>query len=293
MTFSELNVSVTDLRDSLASFVGPSALSEISLRPPDDGGGEVSFLRLVAWSYVLIFEAGRVSIPFLLRSSGTYDKQRESLELIRDLRTWCFHNLGFASDRDRDLSRRVHRWFHDVCRQSTPDVDASWNRCFEKLCALVSEVVGECRQAANVVLFSPDDGQALIEDLRHRIERYWPPHRFDELVGDAAYRLGVSINVVKFRGPRVDAWRLLLLNIPEEDDPIEVVERRIEGDLLEYERSLLPISGNDVMERFGLLPGPEVGDTLRLARELFAEGTRDKADLLARLEDRLNEQRRQ
>lgn len=290
MTFSALNVSVTVLRGSLASFVGPSALAEISVRPPVDGDGEISFLRLVAWSYVLIFEAGRASIPFLLRSSGTYDEKRESLELIRDLRTWCFHNLGFASDRDRELSRRVHRWFLDACGQSPPDRHRSWNACFDRLCSLVSEIVGQCQQAVNDVLSSPDDGKVLIDDLRRRIDRHWPPHEFDELVGDLAFRLGIHIDVVKFRRHRVDMWRSLLLDIPEEDDPVEVVARRIERDLLEYEDGALPIGGREVMERLGLSPGPEVGDALRLARKFFAEGIRDKGELLMRLEVRRGEQ---
>lgn len=289
MKFSALNLAVTDLRSSLASFVGPSALGEVSVRPPVDGGGEISFLRLVTWSYVLFFEAGRTSIPILLRSTGSYDGQRESLKLIRDLRTWFFHNLGFASDRDRQLSRRVHRWFLHVCGQSPPEGRGNWNMCFEVLCGVVAEVVGQCQQAIGEVLSSPDDGGGLIEDLRHRIERDWPAHKFDELVGELAFRLGVRIDVVKFRRPRVDGWRSLLLDIPDGDDPAEIVARRIERDLLEYEDTMLPISGNDVMERFGMSPGPEVGATLHVARELFAEGVRGKDELLARLAGRLNQ----
>lgn len=292
MTFSALNVAVTDLRRSLASIVDPAALAEISVRPPVDGRGEISFLRLVAWCYVLIFEAGRTSIPFLLRSSGAYDGQRESLELIRDLRTWCFHNLGFASDRDRELSRRVHRWFLDAGGQSPPDAPESWNACSDRLCVVVSEVVGQCQRAIGDVLSSPDDGKVLVEDLQHRIERYWPAHKFDELVGDLAFGLGVHVDVVKFRRPRIDVWRSLLLDIPEEDDPVETVTRRIERDLLEYEDRMLPISGNDVMERFGLSPGQDVGAAMRLARELFAGGVRDADELLAGLQDRLKERQR-
>ena len=291
MTFSELNVAATDLRRSLASFVGPDALTEVSVRPPVDGGGEISFLRLVAWIYVLIFEAGRISIPFLLRSSGAYERHRESIVLIHALRTWSFHNLGLASDRDLQLSRIVHRWFLSICGQSPPEEHSSWNTCFYRLCDLTGDVVDQCQRAVGVVLSSTDDGKAVIEDLRYRIERFWPPQKFDALVGDLAIRLGVRIDVMKFRNPRLGAWRSFLLSIPEDDDPIEAITRLIERDLLEYENGVLPISGRDVMTIFSLPPGPDVGAMLRRARELFGAGIREKEELLVRLEDRLTELR--
>ena len=291
MTFSKLNVAVTDLRRSLASFVGPEALLEVSVRPPVDSGGEISFLRLVSWSYVLIFEAGRISIPFLLRSVGAYEQQRGSIELIHALRTWSFHNLGLTSNRDLQLSRLVHRWFLSTCGQSPPDEHAGWNVCFYQLCKLVKEVVDQGQRSVEVVLSSADDGKAVIEDLRFRIERFWPTQKFDPLVGDLAIRMGIRIDVVKFRAPRLGAWRSFLLNIPEDDDPTEAITRLIERDLLEYEDSVLPISGRDIMTHFDLSAGPKVGAMLRHARELFGAGVREKNELLARLELRLTESR--
>ena len=283
MTFSALNVAVTDLRGSLASFVSPNAMAEVTIRPPVDGGGEISFFRLIAWSYALVFEAGRISIPFLLRAAGAYEQQRETIQLIRTLRTWSFHNLGFDSERDRQLSRLVHRWFLVACQRSPPVKDAEWNCCFDRLCDLVGEVVMQCQQAVSVVLSSPDDGDAMIEDLRNRIERFWPPHKFDALVGDVADRLGVRIDVVKFRTPRLARWQSFLANIPEDDNPTEAIVRLMEHDLLEYEDGVLPISGRDVMAEFNIPPGAEVGAILRHARELFGAGVREKDELLRRL----------
>ncbi len=291
MTFAALNVAVADLRTSLASFVGPHALAEMSVRPPVDGRGEISFLRLVAWSYVLVFEAGRISIPFLLRTSGAYEQQRESMDLIRALRTWCFHNLGLASDRDAQVSRLVHRWFLNACGKTPPDLHAEWNECFDRLCDVVHELVHQCQRAVGEVLSSPDDGQTVIDDLRRRITRFWPPEAFDELVGDLAIRLGIRIDVVKFRRPRLDAWRSFVLDVPEEDDPKEAVARVIERDILEYEGGVLPIGGNEVMARFAMPPGPDVGMLLRHARELFGAGERNEDELWRGLERRWDERR--
>ena len=287
MTFSALNVAVADLRRSLTSFVGPNALAEVTVRPPVDGNGEISFLRLVAWSYVLLFEAGRISIPFLLRSSGAYQGQQESMELIRALRTWSFHNLGLDSGRDLQLSRQVERWFLRACGQSPPDDRASWNACFDCICGLVGDVVQQCQRAVADVLSSDDDGKAVIKDLQHRIERSWAPRRFDTLVSDVATRLGVRVDVTKFRRSRLDAWRSFLLDLADDDDPAEAMGRLMERDLLEYVDGVLPISGKDIMVEFGIPSGPDVGSILRQARELFAVGTRDKDELMAAIRERL------
>lgn len=286
MTFSALNVAVNDLRRSLTSFVGPSALPEVAVRPPVDGGGEISFLRLVAWSYVLLFEAGRISIPFLLRTAGAYQAQRASIEMVRALRTWSFHNVGFESDRDLQLSRQVERWFLESCGRSPPEDQTSWNVCFEQMGDLVVEIVSQCQRAVAGVL-STSDGEAVIKDLRHRLERSWAPDRFDALLGDVATRLDVRVDVQKFRRSRLDRWRSFLLDLADDDDPISAVERLMERDLLEYIDGVLPISGRDIMARFDVPPGPQVGTMLRIARELFAAGTRNREELMAALSERL------
>ena len=291
MIFSTLNVAVGDLRRSLTSFVGPNALAEVTVRPPVDGEGEISFLRLVAWSYVLIFEVGRISIPFLLRASGAYQGQQESMELIRALRTWSFHNLGLESDRDLQLSRRVERWFLSTCGQSPPEDRAKWNVCTDHACDLVGDVVQKCRRAVADVLSSDDGGEAIITDLQHRIERSWAPHRFDALAGDVATRLDIRVDVTKFRQSRLDAWRSFLLGLADDDDPVESMERLMERDLLEYVDGVLPIGGRDLIEAFDLPPGPKVGSILRLARELFAAGTRNRQELLAALRERVGNNR--
>ena len=58
MTFLELNSAVNDLRKSLTNFVDERALSEITVRPPVGNCDEASFIRLVSWTYALLFEAG-------------------------------------------------------------------------------------------------------------------------------------------------------------------------------------------------------------------------------------------
>lgn len=284
MQFAVLNAEVENLRRSLRSFVGESALKEITIQAPV-GYDEASFLRLVAWSYVLIFEAGRVTIPFLLKlPSGSRTRQselRETSELVHYLRTWSFHNLSFTSERDLEMSRRTTLWFIDNSQSSPPNDIQGWRSCFESLCTDVCAIVTHCKAAFESVLSETEDKATIIESLRRQVDRDWPAHRFDELVSDAATRIGQSINVAKFRDPRLAKWKNYLQTVPEDDDPEILIVRLIERDMLDYFESVLPIDGKDVMATLELNPGPAVGKALRDARRLFRSGVTDRARLLA------------
>ena len=287
MSFSELNAAMSDLRNSVRSFVGEEALGEITARPPAGDADEASFLRLASWSYVLLFEAGRVSIPYLLELPSEYGAAgkdaKTARQLVHALRTWSFHNLGFTSGRDVLLAQTVQRWFLKNCGVNPPNDEDAWRRCCQALCGEVGLVIAYCQGAVTLVLSAPDDGRTAIADLRRRIERAWPAHEFDKLADDAAIRLGIRIDGRKFRETHLTKWREFLESLPDADDPEMHMIRMIERDLLEHAAFVLPIDGNDVMASLDLDPGPNVGVALRHARELYQSGIRDREQLLARL----------
>ena len=289
MTFTALNAAATDLRNSLCSFVGQAAVAEITVRPPADECDEASFLRLVAWSYVLVFEAGRVTIPYLLQlpadSRKTSSEAKEARNLLHDLRTWSFHNLGFGRDRDVAISRRVQRWFIGTCGVYPPESPMAWKSCFVRLCSEVEKIVLHCQGAMTSVLSAPDDGEAATDDLRRRINRAWAAHEFHKLVGDATIRLGMRVNAKSFCETRLTRWRGYLESIPDNDDPKSHMVRMIERDLLDHAADVLPIDGRDVMRVLKLDAGPEIGSILRRARELFRSGVQNSEDLLIRLKE--------
>ena len=292
MTFTSLNAATTALWSSLRSFVGDSAVNEILVRPPAAEDDEASFLRLVAWAYVMTFEAGRVAVPYLLEISRfQYEKRpnpKEARNLIHALRTWSFHNLGFSNERDADMSRRVQLWFIDSCGQNPPADANAWRSCFQALCAEVETIVAHCQHAMTTVLSSSDDGEAATADLRRRIDRAWPAHKFHTHVDDAAVRLGITVDATKFSAPRLAKWQRFLESLPEGDEPVTHMIRLVERDLLDYTADVLPIDGRDVMSVLGLSSGPDVGSALRFARELYQSGIRDREDLLKRLIDHDN-----
>lgn len=287
MTFAALNAAVVDLRNSLTSFAGGKALAEITVRPPSRDNDEASFLRLVSWSYVLLFEAGRVSVPYLIELpsgvDGTGSEAQETKELVHDLRTWSFHNLGLSNSRGLEMSRNVQRWFVKTCQQCPPEAGVAWQRCFLELSSRVQEVVEHCQGAMTSVLSSEDDGEATTQDLQRRVERTWMPAEFHKLVSDAAYRLGITVDCVAFTNRKSGGWREYLECLPWSDDPVGPMERIIERDLLDHAAEILPLDGRDIMNALDLEPGPEVGKALHRAREVWREGVRDRAGILKRL----------
>ena len=130
-----------------------------------------------------------------------------------------------------------------------------------------------------------------IDNLKFRIERDWPPHKFDMIVGDAAVRLGVRVNSQAFRESRLSKWREYLKSLPESDHPESLMIRMIERDLLDFTADLLPIDGNDVMRVLAIEPGPNVAVALRRARELLKSGIRDPEQILNQLRKERGEEK--
>ncbi len=286
MKFDELNTEFVGLRNMLRTFVSEDALEKITVQPPA-GEDEASFLRLTAWSYAVIFESGRITIPYLLELLSSPNRSQADAcaarRLVNDLRTSSFHNLGLPSDRNAAIYRRTSLWFMENCGANPPDGAVCWRICFERLCDEVGAVLTRCKDALEMALSDAEDRERIAEDLRRRLDRNWPAHRFDRLVSDSATRIGQNLDVRKFRQARLSNWRGFLETIPEGDDPEDQVVRLIERDVLAHFESVLPIDGRDVMYVLKLARGPEVGEALRLARRLLGSGVTDREELLERL----------
>lgn len=284
MTFVDVNAAYVYLRDALRAHVGLKSMADMNIQPPAGCDDEASFLRLTAWCYTLLFEAGRVSVPFFLSLTvvgESADRHRHVIvrQNVRALRTLVFHNLGF-DEHDLVMRQESSQWFMRTCGALYPVGVDHWSRCFQALCQEVCEVLRHCSDALNYIAASPTDRQSAIDDLQRRVSRDWEAYRFDEIVGDAATRIGEKINAKPFREPRIRAWREFLECLPEDADLIAQMTRRIDGEVYEHFRSSLPISTRDIMDHLGLSPGPEVKRALGIARQAFESGVREPIALL-------------
>lgn len=76
--------------------------------------------------------------------------------------------------------------------------------------------------------------------------------------------------------------------VHEDDNPEKRMISIIESDILDFTNNSPPVDGEDIMMEFGIHPGPEVGDMLRRARDLYRSGIRDKEQILEKLRDQID-----
>lgn len=284
MSFQHLNSRYIDLRDGLRAQVGPASIGDLDVRPPAWDGDEASFLRTTVWCYALFYEAGRTSIPFLLNlrgfsTEGVAKAHEATLRIVRDLRTFFSHNLGFDNEHDLDLRRATSDWFIGTCRATFPVNGDQWKACCARLCHDAGTLLVHCTSVLSACASAPERDR-IFGTLRLRIRRDWPAHEYDRLVTDAAARIGESINARVLRERRLSHWRRFVEALPDEADVQDEVERLIEIDVLEHFRARLPITGRDLILALGLDPGPRVRAALEIARRAFEDGLRTRDQLI-------------
>jgi hypothetical protein len=120
-------------------------------------------------------------------------------------------------------------------------------------------------------------------------ERSIPGHEVDELIQERADLFGLTnLNVQVFRESHYAGWRKQLQLLPQNSSAKDFLGGLIERELLNVMRSSpLPVSGDDVMDAFGVPPGREVGDILAMVERLHAEAPGTKDELLHRAAETL------
>ncbi len=276
MNFADVNAGVTDLRHAISTQVEPNALCEIGTRGPSGAGDEAGFLRLVAWSYAFLFERGRVIVPFLLKVAdqepSAMKEHKNTRKDVQMLRTWLFHSLDADSDRDLAIGKAASHWFLSRCKTTSPQKVTDWQLAFSKLCEQVTALAIHCTELVSKIAEDSETAELQFAALRLRLNRDWQGFQFDQLVEDAATRLGQPIDAKAFRERRLSEWRKFLAGLPEDVDLKREMQRVIEAEVFSHFRARLPVSAEDLMEAFSLEPGTDVIFALEMARHLSSIG---------------------
>lgn len=242
MTFGALHSELNMLRRRLAVHVSP-VLAEITVETPKGDGDELSFIRLVAWGYVMLNETARVPLGFL-KALPPWKAPAALLPHVGALRTSMSHNLAFDSTRDVKTIRIASEWYTKSCGVGSPVSDDHWSACFDTLRRELSNVLALAVQACDQ-LNDPTDGTQLVAELQLRMERDWPGYRFDHYVDQAIHRFGYGLKPVEVRGYRLAEWRKVLA-AAREDEIEQVMTQRIEADVLDYMSRALPVSVQEI-----------------------------------------------
>ena len=237
MTPIELNNLYVAFRQRVAVY-SPNACGVISLGLPVAFCDELSFYRLVNWSYVLVTEAAKIPLKFLtnlppLKADQSFFKE------IAFLRTYVAHNLDVSSKNDRKTYAFVFQWFKGACGRSDPITPAHFAECCEQLLRGLEEKLRGGIEACDL-LDDSVDGLRLVEDLRNRVELMWDAHRFDPMVARCAERLGrPSLDLRELRNRHIEVWRTTL-ELADPENREEALEQRVEADVLAAIGDTLP-----------------------------------------------------
>lgn len=257
MSYGEVSTIYGQLRRRLTVYAGQDALPNITIDPPRGESDELSFLRMVAWAYVLLYEVGRIPLGYLRQLPPWNQPASALLPHVRALRTWTSHNLALEKEADLATLRDAISWFSRTCGVGTPTSEVHWHKCFTTLCGdlatLLSSAIGACD-----AFEKPDDRERLVDGLKMRIDRDWAAYRFDAVVDEVATRLGYrGIDIAKFRARHLDAWRRVVAGSVE-DDLERNLRLRVEADMLGMMNEALPLTSEELKALTGVTEGQAV-----------------------------------
>lgn len=264
------------------------AFLDLSLRQPTFSPSELGFYQVVSWLYCFYYEAGRVSFPFLLEHFPAYDlenpkEHRDHYERVRQLRTQLQHNLNLESSGDLDLQHRCESWYSMHCGSAIPGNEDEWRNC---LLSLLRESQDLLEVAIDCVreIEKDESKERVVEQWLLQIRRSHSPHEFEKLVAIAARDMGQDfLDPVRICDRYYDKWsRELRLRTGDYDFVFEA-RKLIEHTLLTDAELPLPITGQDIIRRFGIPPGQEVGRLLKKARILYIDAPCPQEILIERL----------
>lgn len=270
MNFVDVSTAHAQLRKRLAIYFGPDALPDITIDHPKGTNDELSFLRMVAWAYVLLFETGRIPLGYLRQLPPWNQPASAMLPYVRALRTWTSHNLALEKEADRVTLRDAVSWFTRTCGVGTPATQDHWRQCFETLCSdlvtILNGAISACDSFEN-----PNDQDSLIDGLKKRLDRDWAAYRFDIFVEESASRLGYrGIDIVKFRKRHLETWRKLIAHCME-DDLERNLRLRVEADVLSLMNNALPLTIDELGTLTGTLEKKEILSILLSLRAIPPE----------------------
>lgn len=282
--------------DRLAEAMIPPhrVFGDVSLPLPTLRPAELGFIRCVAYTFVLYYEAGEVAVPYLV---GLWDafaldgsgRIREHRPRVGRLRTYLQHNLSPASSTDQATRTTCEAWFGENCGTPVPSSEEEWSAGLNALLAEARTFLTTLLECLRAV--ERDEGRdGILDGWLFRISRYHPPEAFDEVIAEAATDLGrTHLDVVRFRKRFYDQWMDRLSYLTGGYDFRNEARRLVETALLVDAAAGMPITGTDVINELGIAPGPEVGAALTLARQVFDAQPTDRETLLARLQEKLKE----
>jgi hypothetical protein len=281
--FDELTRLVDDVNSRFRAVSGEAdLLPPTSLPLQSDSAPEAGFLRLVSWLWSRYNETGRIALEALM-SVSSIALSAQSIDHLRDselLRTFMQHHLDQAAVDDRRKMEQAAAWLSSHCGGVPQDPDA-WQSLLHELC---DEAEGFLRDLGTVIerLASTELAPEFSQLLRARLDRTVPAHEVDDMIDELKPLYGLEyLDTRAFRDRNYQAWRQRMRLLAADRDARPYVRGLIDQALSQHvQAEPAPLSGDEIMDVFGLRPGPEVGRLKRRAEELSSLGAQTKRHLV-------------
>ena len=266
------------------------AFQEMFLRSPQFSPPELAFYQVVAWLYGFYYEAGRVSLQFLMHLLSTYGLEHRSeyqrhYEEVQRLRTYLQHNLNLDSQHDLETQRLCEYWFSETCGSVMPGNSCEWDKCVTRILIDSGDFLLAVLECVRAVERDESSG-TIVAQWSSRLSRYHPVHEFEKLVAIVINDMGqASLDARRISARHYEKWNKDLRFRSENYVFEEEARKLIEQTLLSEDELPLPISGQDVMRSLNIPPGPEIGRLLAKAKALYVTSPCNKEQLLSRLSD--------
>ena len=291
MRESELLEVVERVRRATTSLLkDEDALEQPSMPLRGFASPELGLLRLASWLFALHRESGKEALSYVLElfaRIGTVDIS-EHVADIQTLRTYFQHHLT-RSTRDQGIRVAAELWLTGEADVSTGVSIDDWRSALDRLSRSAEQALTRIAEAAEVSL--ADDGREAVASQWASIKsRAIPAHEVDRHIEGLAAQMGLDeLDVKVFRERHFAAWRKQLGVLNSNADPRTHLTRLIERELLNLRAvTPMPVAGEDVMDAFGLAPGPEVGSVLRTITAIHSESGGTREELLVRAAELLD-----
>ncbi|WP_322074146.1 HD domain-containing protein [Burkholderia cepacia] len=263
---------------------------QMTLNQPCFVPTELGFVRSVSWLYGLYYEAGKIGVSFLLKNLNIFGidndgRGRGHYEIVRNLRTFNFHNLNRFVAHDKRVVSECQKWFREGCGTFVPTKEEDWAPLIIVLLSDSVLFLERLRDCLRHIELEEEVRKVLIyEQWQHRVKRYHPPHKFDEIIPEILEDMGRSrLDPIRFREKYYSDWVRVMEAYIDGYNFNDEARRLIENSVLAEGVDVLPISGRDLIDYFELEPGPEIGDLLQAAKVIFGIEKCDKDTLLTKL----------
>ena len=233
MSFAHVRSGAAELRQLIRESTGRDLLAAISLEEPVEPEDELHFIKLIAWCYGLLIEAGPAIFRHLqaltrLHNPSAAEEFQNARQSVLNLRTVKFHNLLSESADDERKKRHARIWL-----LSNGGEPINWTFCCNALSIQVVTAIKIVHSTWIRTIALEEDRDNAVGRMLLAVDNKWPAYIFDEMLERAAHEIGVKgLDIVQFRSNRLNQWQELASYFQTPELAQAGVERAVKAELM-------------------------------------------------------------